>query len=239
MWRASSVMWICITRCRSGWTSRPPRSVVALRVIDRLLATEDEQEEELRERPAEPRHPARAEPIEPAEPGHVEPDALDQLVEHERVLRLLDDLVVDVAELGRAVRAASTANFEEPLLQHALELDAELHLASRSGAGRGARAGAGGRPRYHAVAAEGRSARSSQRGSVGSIRMLRRVPVDVGVGVEVLRDRLARESREQRRVRLRLARPVLVIRISASVSATACIVDAVRRRAARRRRGEC
>src|SRR5687768_2552641 len=42
---------------------------LALRVVDRLLAAEDEEEEQLGKRAAEPRDAAGADAVEPAEPG--------------------------------------------------------------------------------------------------------------------------------------------------------------------------
>ena len=51
-------------------------------------------------------HPARAELDVPGEARGVEAGAVDELLEHQRVLRLLDDLVVGVAELGRRRWAA-------------------------------------------------------------------------------------------------------------------------------------
>src|SRR5262249_46894381 len=65
----------------------------ALHVIDRILAAEHEHEEELRERAAEAHHLASAEALPPDQPGNIEPGPVHELLEHEGVLRLLDDLV--------------------------------------------------------------------------------------------------------------------------------------------------
>src|SRR5215510_3978978 len=73
---------------------------VALGIVDGLLAAEDEEEEELGKAVAEACHAPGAQAIEPTEARNLEADALDQLVEHEGMLRLLDDLVVGVTELG-------------------------------------------------------------------------------------------------------------------------------------------
>ena len=90
-------------------------------------------------------------------PGTSRPAAVDELLEHQRVLRLLDDLVVHVAELGAAVGQAVRV-LEQAALQHALELQAGLHVrgdavqadprphlgAAGSGTSRSRRAGVGG-----------------------------------------------------------------------------------------------
>ena len=55
--------------------------------------------------------------IEPAGPRDVEAGAVDELLEHQRVLRLLDHLVVDVAELGRAGSGSVEANSSRPRLR--------------------------------------------------------------------------------------------------------------------------
>src|SRR5215472_18878195 len=77
--------------------------LAALDVVDRVLATEDEQEEQLRESAAEPDDPAATEVLDRVQVGGVETGAVDELLEHQRVLRLLDDLVVCVPELRRPV----------------------------------------------------------------------------------------------------------------------------------------
>src|SRR5215472_3065922 len=85
--------------------------LAALDVVDRVLATEDEQEEQLRESAAEPDDPAATE-----------------LLEHQRVLRLLDDLVVCVPELRRPV-GQRRGELQQAALEYPLEDQADLHLA--------------------------------------------------------------------------------------------------------------
>src|SRR6185369_8911054 len=92
-----------------------------------LLAAQDEEKEERGKRAAEPRHTARAHPVEPSEPAYVEAGSHQQLAEHERVLRLFDDLVVRVAKL-RLRHVERGRELEQPDLERALELEPELHL---------------------------------------------------------------------------------------------------------------
>jgi hypothetical protein len=183
---------------------------LALRVVDRLLAAEHEEEEQLRERPTHPRDPSRSEPVEPAETGHVETDAHEQLVEHERVLRFLDDLVIRVAKLRRVV-GERRGEAEQALLQHALELEAELQLRRDQ-----MEAEARARRLRQAAIPRGRAERTVGRKLPARIRLVdrvaRRIPVDVGVRVEVLRHREAREPSEERGVRFARALRSLVLR---------------------------
>jgi hypothetical protein len=71
-----------------------------LDVIDRVLTAEHEDEEHGREPAGHLHHRPGAEPEVPGEPRGIEATAVDELLEHQRVLRLLDDLVVHVPELG-------------------------------------------------------------------------------------------------------------------------------------------
>jgi hypothetical protein len=103
-----------------------PRQGATLDPVDGRLAGEHVQEEHLGERAPQARHAPRAERLQAAEAAHVETAPVDELLEHQRVLRLLDHLVVRVAELGRAVRPGRR-ELEEPAAQHRLELDARLH----------------------------------------------------------------------------------------------------------------
>jgi len=104
----------------------PERSLLALDVVDGVLATEDEDEEQRGKAPAEADHEARPDAVDPLEAGGIGAASVDELLEHERVLGLLDDLVVGVAELGRAVGQLGCELQETPL-EHGLELQAGLH----------------------------------------------------------------------------------------------------------------
>src|SRR5207237_3036560 len=99
----------------------------SLHVVDRVLATEDEDEEQRGKAPRSTDDAARAEAVPEAEARDVEPGAIHELLEHERMLPLLDHLVVNVAELGRAVRQRP-GELEQPALEHVLELSSDLHL---------------------------------------------------------------------------------------------------------------
>jgi len=98
--------------------------LVSLHVVDGVLATHHEQEEQGGEPAAERHHEAGQELGVAGHAGHVEPAAVDELLEHERVLRFLDDLVVGVAELRgggwgartrtRADRAAGRSRTPSP-----------------------------------------------------------------------------------------------------------------------------
>src|SRR4029434_8743763 len=90
----------------------------ALDLVDRILTSQDEDEEQLRKRPSEAHHLARPDALPPDQTRDVEAGAIHELLEHERVLRFLDDLVVGVAELGRAVRQLER-ELEQSGLQHA------------------------------------------------------------------------------------------------------------------------
>ena len=127
-------------------------------------------------------------------PGAVEAGAVDELLEHQRVLRLLDDLVVGVAELrgavgqlvgvleqARASGCSRTAGRPSCCRRwRAGRCRARVLRRQRAVPRRWRRAGCRGRAR-----SAGRSGRSRYSGVV---------PVDVGVGVEVLHDRLVAEA---------------------------------------------
>src|SRR5262249_61656957 len=98
----------------------------ALDVVDGILAAEDEDEEQLRIGAAEMDHATRRQALPPYQAGDVEAGPVDELLEHQRVLRLLDDLVVGVAELGGAVRQTE-GELEQASLERALELQTDLH----------------------------------------------------------------------------------------------------------------
>src|SRR5579885_2461825 len=167
----------------------------ALGVVDRVLAAEHEDEEQLGEGARGAHDGAGAEPLEPPEPPDREAAAVHELVEHERVLPLLDHLVVGVAELGRIARQRER-QLEEPALERVLEQRAGLHLRSdRVEADPCAR-----RRRLAAVpvgSAEGVLGGVLETRVVGIEPRLGGVPGDVGVGIEVLGDRLAREPPHQ------------------------------------------
>src|SRR5438445_344171 len=65
--------------------------------------------------------------VEPAQTGGVETAAVDELLEHQRVLGLFDDLVVGVAEFGRVVGQAGGIQ-EQAALEDGFELQPDLHL---------------------------------------------------------------------------------------------------------------
>ena len=99
----------------------------ALHVIDRVFAPEHEHEEQGREPAGDADDPAGSELEIPRQPGNLEAGAVDELLEHQRVLRLLDDLVIRVAKL-RAVIGQQERVLEEPALEDALELQPCLHV---------------------------------------------------------------------------------------------------------------
>ena len=125
----------------AGGSRARSRSAVPLHVVDRVLAAEHEDEEQLGEAPRRSARPGGA-PIRchHGEARDVEAGAVHELLEHQRVLRLLDDLVVDVAELGRRRSAASSANSRRPRFSTLSNWSADLHEASRSCGARCARA---------------------------------------------------------------------------------------------------
>ena len=166
-----------------------------LHVIDRVLAAQHEDEEERGEAPRGGDHPPRPEAVPEAEPGHVEARPVHELLEHERVLPLLDDLVVDVAELGRAV-GQRPGELEEAALEDVLELRPDLHLGRdqvepEAGARRLRLRAIPRRRAEHVVRAELPARVLGVDAVVGG------VPVDVGVGVEVLDDRLVAEPPQE------------------------------------------
>ena len=109
-------------RFRSGCSGRPPRSAVRCTwsIGSSPPSTKTKNSSGKRRAEAD-HHLASAEALPPGETGDVEAGAVDELLEHQRVLRLLDDLVVGVAKLGRAVRQPQR-ELEQPALEHALEL---------------------------------------------------------------------------------------------------------------------
>src|SRR5262249_30239122 len=174
---------------------------------------EYEDEEQLRKRAAEPHHLAGTEALPPGKSGNVEAGPVDELLEHQRVLRLLDDLVVGVAELGRSVRQPQR-ELEQPALEHALELETDLgeggdHVKPDAGAHRLRLVAIPARRTEHIV---GRQLPAR----IFRIDLeLRVVPRNVGVGVEVLDDRLVAEARDQLRIALlapsRVGAPALLL----------------------------
>ena len=182
-----------------GVDGAPARELGPLHVVDRVLAAEDEDEEEGREAAGGAEHAAGAEPVPEPESRHVEPGAGDELLEHQRVLPLLDDLVVDVAELGGAVRELER-ELEEPALEHVLELGADLHLG-RDQVEPETRPRAG-RQRAIPRRVGERVVPELPARVLGVDAMIRGLPVDVGVGVEVLHHRLVAQAAEECRVRL-------------------------------------
>src|SRR4051794_25019832 len=97
----------------------------ALDVVDRVLATEDEDEEQRGEEAGEKQNAAGEEADEWRHAAYVGPGARYELVEHQRVLRLLDGLVVRVAEL-RGVIGELGGELEQTALEQVLELLADF-----------------------------------------------------------------------------------------------------------------
>ena len=78
--------------------------LTSLEVVDRVLTAEHEHEEQLRQEAVDDRDRDRRERTDAQRHSlHREAGAVDELLEHHRVLCLLDDLVLAVAELGIAV----------------------------------------------------------------------------------------------------------------------------------------
>ena len=176
----------------------PAAERLSLDVVDGVLPTEHEHEEQRREAPAEEHHAAGAYLDEPGHALHVDPAAVYELLEHQTVLGLLDDLVVGVAELARLVRQPGR-ELEQAAFQDALELQADLHLAHdhvqpQTGPHPGGLVPVPGRGRQGLV-------RPELPTGVGRIdAVVLGVPRDVREGVEVLArcHRLAAETVEQR-----------------------------------------
>src|SRR2546429_7391963 len=113
------------------------------------------------------------------------------------MLPLLDDLVVDVAEFRGAGRQGER-ELEEPALERVLELRSDPHLGGNEvepqARPRGGRLGPiPGRRAERAVR------RQLPARVLGIDAQLRRLPVDVGVSVEVLPGRLMTSSAENAR----------------------------------------
>ena len=70
----------------------------ALHVVDRVLPAEHEHEEQLGKAAAELHNLSCGKAHRPGHAGDVEARAVDELLEHQGVLRLLDDLVIGVPE---------------------------------------------------------------------------------------------------------------------------------------------
>src|SRR5205807_2633082 len=100
----------------------------SLNVVDGILTAEHEYEKQLGELAAQADDLTCLEAHESREAGSVEPRAIDELLEHQRVLRLLDHLVVRVAERRRSIRKVRCP-FEQSALENALELQTQLHLS--------------------------------------------------------------------------------------------------------------
>ena len=81
--------------------------------------------------PGEPERDPGADLLVPTQPRDVHTGPIDELLEHQRVLRLLDDLVVHVPELRRTVRQPERVQ-EQTALQHVLELAPDLHGAGEA-----------------------------------------------------------------------------------------------------------
>src|SRR5581483_6743991 len=166
-----------------------------LDVVDRVLAAEDEDEEERREARRVPDDALREEALAPGEARDVQARPVHELLEHERMVRFLDRLVIEVAELRGAVRQRGRVR-EEPALEHALELDADLHE------GRGhveADAGPDGRG-LRLVPRGAAELVADDRLPTGIVRVdpvLGVVPRDVRVRVEVLHDGLMAQASEE------------------------------------------
>ena len=161
---------------------------LALEVVDRVLPAQHEQEEQRREDPGQRNHEPLGQP--PQEPGHAphrEPGTVHELLEHQGVLGLLDDLVVEVAELRRAIAKLECVAEQAPLEQ-VLEVPAGLHAGGPAVA---AEAGPHDRRlrRVPVGVAQGVDGRQLEAGVGGVDGVGRVVPVDVGVGVEVPLDR--------------------------------------------------
>src|SRR5258708_38044803 len=79
----------------------------ALHMVDRVLAAEHEDEEELREDAPEPNDLSCLEAHESRQSRDVEPGTVDELLEHQRVLCFLDDLVIGIAKHGGPIGEAA------------------------------------------------------------------------------------------------------------------------------------
>ena len=141
-----------------------------------------------------------------ASPGTSKPRAVHELLEHQRVLRLLDDLVVGVAELGRAVRqlaartraarASARSRTAAPIFMNVAIMWSPMRARTACG-WRPVPGGAAERRRPPTAPSAGPPDRCGTSGSSHG---------DVGVGVEVLHDRLVAQARDQLRHRSRAAR---------------------------------
>ena len=168
---------------------------LALHVVDRVLAAEHEHEEQLGEAMAQLGDAGRPEAHVPAQAGQVDPAAVDELLEHHPVVRLLDDLVVGVAE-GRVAVVETEGVLEQPALEDVLELEADLHGADVA-VQADARAHAGGLGLVPVGRTEGVVGRQLEARIVRVDGVGRVVPRDVGVRVVVLLDGLAAEPLDQ------------------------------------------
>ena len=123
------------------------------------------------------------------------PRPVDELLKHEPMLRFFDDLVVGVAKFRRAVRQVGR-KLQKPALEHALELEPHLH-----GAGDEVQADArphGGRLRAIPLRLGQGAVLPKLPARIIRVDLIGRVvPRDVGVGIEVLGDRLATEPRNK------------------------------------------
>src|SRR5262249_32964902 len=172
----------------------------ALHVVDGVFPAQDEDEEQLRKGAPEGDHQPGAHPLPPHQAVDVVAAAIDELLEHQRVLRLLDDLVIGVRDLGGAVGQAQ-GELEQAPLQHSLELEPDLHEgghhveADRGADARGPTLVPLG-PAEHVVR------RQLPARIVGVDVELWAVPGDVGIRVEVLHHGLLAQPGNQLRIAL-------------------------------------
>jgi hypothetical protein len=172
---------------------------VAVDVVEDLLAAEHREEERHGLVVAHAPDPVEDHLHVVGRGRDVEARPVDELLEHQRVLRFLGELVVHVAE-GRVAVGEAGGEAEQARAQHALELDA--HLDGGELAAQGDR-----RPPLRGLVAvpvrlgeRFPRGRGLPAGVLGLDAMLRSVPVDVAVGLPVALDRRFRQALGQAQV---------------------------------------
>jgi len=161
---------------------------LALQAVDRILSAQHHHEEEGGIADRDPGNELLdGQPEPPGHPPHRSARPVDELVEHEGVLGLLDDLVEDVAELFASV-AQVERPVEEALLEEVLEVPPGLQAGRHSDEAESGLVVGRLRP-VPLAGGEGIDVGQDPAG-VGRIDdRVRRVglgPVDVAVGVEAL-----------------------------------------------------
>src|SRR5579872_5150722 len=99
---------------------------LALHVIDRIFPGQHEDEKQLRELERVPDHELCTPTFEPAQSWNVEAGPIDEFLEHQRVLRLFDGLVIAIAKLRRTSRQPAR-EIQQAALEHVLEDHPNLH----------------------------------------------------------------------------------------------------------------